>query len=429
MAMSSSDDALRDCSNTSMENSQQRKRPASPLNIGDAKRSRRNDDNAVDNNDAAAFDPQRQQDGNDAPQETTSNSESVESLLAVPLNVIFRQVPGTQKRSKPLLTRAEAQCLVKIAQLAYQVDAIVDLSSRAFSRQEWCQTLSESIQGAPLLRSILPILSVHGTERTSHALQQFQGELDRILVELEACACALRQYSEQNWTLSESLLDAFGGDEATTITPGQDLATEKRFLAEIQEEVCARLERVLKMSAFQETLDNTEQQDAFEQATESGQFVSMAQFCNRLFGMEESQQVQNTEVQNATVPEEQQSQGSSSNTGASNVDKHGEAEVPARPQEEQTRADEQQQDSTSALLALTKEAAKDRGQWSQSTASIHAPEPQSSTNNDDKDDDEDSEEDEVDPFGEMTQRTSRAVAALTVLAAGGSREGMDQGDN
>ena len=408
-----SSDALRDCSNMSqdsLDTSQQRKRQASqsPLNEGANKRSRPNadsGDNTVVNDSPDRHDRRDIQD-NSGPPQSASNDSSVERLLSVPLDVVFREVPSAaaapmSQRRKPLLTRAEAQCLVKTAQLAHQVDVIVDISSHALSRQQWCRSFRESIQGVPLLRSVLPVLSVHGDKIPSSALKNVQGELDRVLLELEACASALHQYSEQNYTLSESLLDAFGDGQAPS--SGQELAREKRIMAEIEEEVCVRIDRLLGMAALNtqddaDSMGNVE--DAFEKATgiESRQFESMRKFCYRMLGIDAIEDASGV----AAVEEE------GDNNGIPSDIENGEDE---NPEPKQQGANEGP--NRDLLLALADEV---RGQWSGSTVAIHTPEHHSSMNGDQ----DESQPDEVGSFmePEMTQGISNAVEALAVLASG-----------
>lgn len=414
---SSNSDALRDCSNTSMENnSQQRKRPASTSPL-------------TNNSAAKKSKPSNDDDGNVASTDNTASQcmppqaeYSIERLLSVPLDVIFRKV-ASGNRSKPLLTRAEAQCLVKTTQLAHQVDAIVQVSFQALSRQVWCKDFAESIQTVPLLRSVLPLLVVHGTQTTSSALTQVQTELDGVLSELEACAAALQQYSEQNWTLAESLIDAFGGRDMP-VSSGQDLAREKRIIAEIQEEVCARCQSVLKMSA---SLDGTTVEDAFEQARdqESGQFVSMQEYCRRLFGADKTNDSKQSSISAtpaaaaaaAALQNEQPNEGNISKNSVSSVNDNGGDKIPPRNEQEQQEESTNATETNNPLLTLAQEA-EERGGWSDSTASMQAPERSSPTG----DEEEDSQDEDMEHYGEMTQGTSGAVAALAVLR-------NDQGDD
>jgi len=417
-----SNDALRDCSNTasqtSMDNSQQqqqqRKRPASPLNTNEAASKRSKPSNADDedntaakDNEAPTFTTAQQHDDiqntSTCQQNTTAIESSVEHLLSVPLEIVFRQAASGAHKRKPLLTRAEAQCLVKTAQLAHEVDVIVQVSSEALSRQVWCTSFAQTIQGIPLLRSVLPILSVHGNDVTSSALTNVQGELERALLELQACASGLRQYSEQNWTLSESLLDAVGNAPSS----GQELAREKRMIAEIQEEVCTRIDALLNMSVWSANDAADTVEDAFQQATdpETGQFVSMQQYCCRLFGIE---------VAPETVASEEEEEVGNDNSSSSDTNEDGEQQKSARPEQKQ-------HEPRNPLLALAQEA-EERGnsQWSGSTVTIHTPEHHSPMR---------SEHDDAGRF-DMTQGTSNAVAALTVLASGGFRDSrrLDEGD-
>jgi hypothetical protein len=65
------------------------------------------------------------------------------------------------------------------------------------------------------------------------------------------------------------------------------------------------------------------------------------------------------------------------------------------------------------LLALAQEAEEHAHQWSASTVSIHSPVKKHSPMETDESEEEEGE------YGEMTQGTSNAVAALTVLASAG----------
>lgn len=188
---------------------------------------------------------------------------SVQQFLTVPLPIIFRQVDGGG--GKPLLTRAEAQALIRITNLACEFDILVDLISQALKRQLVARQLRTDAQSIPTLRSLVPTLVAHGQEIPQQALERLQTELDRVLVELEACGVQLKQFSEQNWTMSDSLLDAFGA----TPSSGHTLANEKRILADIEEDLATRLEH----------LDRP-----FEGYKEED--LSMAKVCYRSFGEE-----------------------------------------------------------------------------------------------------------------------------------------------
>jgi hypothetical protein len=60
----------------------------------------------------------------------------------------------------------------------------------------------------------------------------------------------LRQFSEQNWTLSTPLMDSISG------TSGEIVAREKRRLSDVQDEVCTRIERLLQATTGQNDDDD-----------------------------------------------------------------------------------------------------------------------------------------------------------------------------
>jgi hypothetical protein len=244
----------------------------------------------------------RQDDGGSfhPPLESTAESNlidgqcSVESLLAVPLEVIFREIgdgstPKTTTTSavaslqttttmgKPWLTRAEAHCLLRVSMLAHELDVLVRLSEQALSQQQWRRSFRERlIQNSkanqdqhgttedcrgiervavvhPFLRAVLPILEIQDRFISVGCLEYVQMELDRILLGLEMCAVTLRQSAEQNFTLADNLLDTLddglsspsGAAFNSTNSSGRTLAQEKRKLAELEVELCHRLQSLL----------------------------------------------------------------------------------------------------------------------------------------------------------------------------------------
>ena len=224
---------------------------------------------------------------------------TIESLLAVPLEIIFRQISNANNsnnnKGKPLLTRAEARCFLKIAMLAQEMDCLVQTSNEALNQRLWCRSFGQTLllhgtpqpspaataDGSattssvcnPFLRPMLPLLTLLGSILTTNALQGVEEELRRILVNLHHCRQSLRQFSEQNWTLSDSLLEALGHEEnseaeddeekwmnsqndATSNLPkGAVLAREKRRLSDLEEEVCNRIDSLLGQAA--ESTDDT----------------------------------------------------------------------------------------------------------------------------------------------------------------------------
>jgi hypothetical protein len=170
-------------------------------------------------------------------------------MLSVPLDVVFHEAHGV--RAKPLLTRAEAQCFISVTLLAHEMDSLVEISSQVLQRRHEYHRFACKLQqhnNNPRLFSLLPILYIMGQQLPGKALDNIRGELLATLSELGAAMANLRQYSEQNWTLSESLLDA--GPE------GERVAKEKRKLSDIQDELCNRIQSLLDDRATQ-TADET----------------------------------------------------------------------------------------------------------------------------------------------------------------------------
>ena len=204
----------------------------------------------------------------------TDNTErrySVESLLSVPLEVVFREIgdgntqtaqSACQATRKPWLTRAEAQCLLRVSMLAHELDVLTRLSEDALARRQWGQSFcrkvlhteprkekeSAKVLVHPFLRPIVPILAVHDQFSSQGCLRYIQMQLDRVVLGLRMCAGTLRNFSEQNFTYADNLLDALGDGIASptnTHNPGRVLEREKRKLAELEEELCRRVESIL----------------------------------------------------------------------------------------------------------------------------------------------------------------------------------------
>jgi hypothetical protein len=192
---------------------------------------------------------------------------TVEDMIAVPLEFLFRVVPQTTpafsmstststgaataasqpQRHKPLLSRAEAQCLLTVALLAHELDSLVALSAKALEQRRSFGAFARKLERTnnPFLRPMLFLLDVVGHHVPTNGLEKIQSELESVTQELKTTAATLRQFSEQNWTLSESLLDSMSG------TSGELVAKEKRRLSDVQEEVCTRIERLLQATTGQ----------------------------------------------------------------------------------------------------------------------------------------------------------------------------------
>uniref|UniRef100_A0A7S4JYA6 Uncharacterized protein n=1 Tax=Odontella aurita TaxID=265563 RepID=A0A7S4JYA6_9STRA len=251
-------------------------------------------------------------------------SSSVETLLTVPLDFIFCESPrtpstgtagplaaargmgGTQpppsalsyRRRKTLLSRSEAAVLLRVNQLAVEMDVLQSVASKALDRTRLCRDIRGRIErcgrsarrriGSAYLRPLLPLLQVHGADVPRWAVAHVASETGRVLSELEGCAAALRQFAEQNWSVAEQLCDAFGYDENTLSTTGTGLGREKRAVAEVEEAVSSRIEGLVAMATQEH--DHSEGGieddcfDAFDIGTdkETGEFLPMNKLCRQL---------------------------------------------------------------------------------------------------------------------------------------------------
>jgi hypothetical protein len=186
---------------------------------------------------------------------------SMEAQLYIPMVVIFRQVLSNN-RAKPLLTRSEAQSMLRMNMLSQEIDVLVQLSSEAFNKKLWCNNIEATLVSHPVLRALLPLLHCHGKKKPEKALAYIQQELSRALHEITTLSNMMHQSADQNYTLSESLLDALGGNS---------LAEEKRLLGDLEEEICKRCYELLQMTETHIT-------------SQSSSPMSMKEFCTKLFG-------------------------------------------------------------------------------------------------------------------------------------------------
>ncbi|CAJ1930317.1 unnamed protein product [Cylindrotheca closterium] len=217
----------------------------------------------------------------EAPTSTVSGSlpmstqQSIESLLSIPVAVVFRTC--SSQKGRPLLTRAEAECFLRISFLAQEIDTLVGSSESLFLQQQYysqytrdllSSSLSSSSQPSsssqnshapsenqnttrtqtvyplnPMLRPLLPILNFL-QEKSAPTLQRIHQTLSHLSAELIGCSSILRQSAEQNWTMADAL-DAMQQDSTEE---GPALSDEKRKVADLEEELCQRIERVVGMS-------------------------------------------------------------------------------------------------------------------------------------------------------------------------------------
>jgi hypothetical protein len=173
---------------------------------------------------------------------------SMEAMLAAPPEIIYRSV-GPKHNPRALLTAAEAECLLKVALSAQELDVLLQLAEDSLHQQRFCRTYKQRLQQKssskhhPLLYPIISI--VHFMEKQAKPeLQHIQHRLSELLSELSVSASILRQSAEQNWTLADSLVHAFDTVESLS---EQSLVQDKRSLAELEEELAQRIERIVAL--------------------------------------------------------------------------------------------------------------------------------------------------------------------------------------
>jgi hypothetical protein len=188
------------------------------------------------------------------------------------------------------------------------------------------------------------------------------------------------------------------------------LAQHKKFLAELQEEVCSRIQTLLT-------------DEEILKWAHGNVPTPMTQYCQQLFGIKDATETTSSmpvagkrtnpeaiQQEQPTASLEQEDDHGDNETLNLDTNKHG-GTVGAMEKEHEDPTKEPLNENP--LLALAQEAEEHAHQWSASTVSIHSPvkkhSPMAET-------DESEEEEE---YGEMTQGTSNAVAALTVLASAG----------
>lgn len=237
---------------------------------------------------------------------------SVESLLNVPMQIIFRETKtsdrgrGSGSGGKNfILSKSEVSTLLRVSMLSSELDALLSLASDALDKSQKCNTYrnqivnsnskdpsSSSPNNALQLRALLPILHVHSTTANT-ALQHATSEnfgISRILEQLENCANDLSKFGEQNHNMADQL------ECYTTIGHNNNemnlLSNEKRAIAELEEAMVERIESLNGMAmgcsrgvAASRKCDDgsdTANDDAlFESGAE--EFDSMNELCESLF--------------------------------------------------------------------------------------------------------------------------------------------------
>ena len=226
---------------------------------------------------------------------------SVEDLLAVPTAFIFRKVfvhkaednlAAVQQSQKPLLSRSEATCFCKINLLAHELDCLTKICTDIWQTKLQYQSFSQSLGNVdhPYLRPLVVLLDTFQQQMPSSALPRIELELNRVVSELQQATVTLRQCSEQNWTLAETLQD--------TATAEHLLAREKLKLSDVQEEICHRIDRLISRNISGNTIcndamDTTGSEEQCSNMSTSttrrsvtGPLISMQEYCNNIFATE-----------------------------------------------------------------------------------------------------------------------------------------------
>jgi hypothetical protein len=231
---------------------------------------------------------------------------SVKDLLSVPVAYIFRQVAASSGPSpcsfrsgtpqhqqsqqqpsrgapKPLLSRTEALCLLRVQALAAQIDSLVELSARLLSDQVACQAFHQELLAADArpLRALLVLVRTRGTSLVPQGLAATQAAWTPVLEELESLAEALRQSSEQNYSTSETLLEAAVGEATAAV-----MAREKRYLSDVQDELAQRIDRLLQTTVADSPASEDTPEVAPTTADPWGEEAgrrSMSDFCRQLW--------------------------------------------------------------------------------------------------------------------------------------------------
>jgi len=190
-------------------------------------------------------------------------SDAIESLLSVPLHYILRRT-SSQNKKPYLLSRMEASLLLQITTLSYELDTLLQMSIEAIEKSHACKVFSQDIDASSnvYLRPIHCLLHHHGRIIPQQVIQHVQNNLEGILGHVPIIVQSLRQCAEQNYSVSNAL-DGM---------PVGMLGKEKGLLAEMEEEVCKRLEGLMEICN-----DGSLLTDSFDSE-------SMGSFCEQMFG-------------------------------------------------------------------------------------------------------------------------------------------------
>ena len=211
---------------------------------------------------------------------------SVESVLGVPSNILFRRVAGR----RPLLTRPEVEKFLRVTLLAQEIDVLVRLSSKVLERHRFSKTIrhhvllqrdtkDESVGDDPIpwtnpyLTPIVIILDVlegqqilshelPKTERNNHRdiLWHINNQLMRLCHELlNFCVPDLENSADQNKECFMPMTAEYDEDGSNKKPSSvQMLAQEKIALSELQEYLSKKIRLFLKIFRFRHENDAVE---------------------------------------------------------------------------------------------------------------------------------------------------------------------------
>ena len=210
---------------------------------------------------------------NKSPDEQQLSFNAIESLLSVPISYILHKT-SSQNKNPHLLSRMEASLLLQITTLSYELDALLQMSIEAVENSHACKKFSRDIDESRnvFLRPLHCLLHTHGRVIPQQVVQHVQNNLEGILGHFPVIIQSLKQCAEQNWSVSNALL----GMSVDGIGVGV-LGEEKGLLAEMEEEVCKRMEGLMDVC----NRDGLLIDNSFDEE-------SMECFCERLFKQQKS---------------------------------------------------------------------------------------------------------------------------------------------
>lgn len=204
--------------------------------------------------------------------ESTNGIGFMESFLAVPLHCILRRTADNNR----LLSSVEANLFLGITRIAYEIDALLEMSLQSIQKTKTCEHIAKNMEQSQnaFLYPMHSILHLHGILIPQKVLQMVQNELERILLHFSPMIQTLQQLAEQNWSVSNALtvMVQTNGDAFVNV-----LGKEKGNLAELEEELCRRLEVVIQLCLDDEHNNKGDVYDSFLQSQ------SMMNYCEKLF--------------------------------------------------------------------------------------------------------------------------------------------------